>query len=325
LAIFVGSSNGTPLTGTVGSSGSAATGNWVTDGMQFYLVDLTTHSTIGILTVNISPTAPMGPVVFTANPNPIVPAAGATEGSTTLNWNAPGYGPLAIFVGTPGGEVQMTGSVGPSGSVTTPDWVTNGMQFFLVDLTTQSTLATLTVHLSAPPALTFSANPNPIVPAAGSTLGTTTISWSAPGYSNLAVLANGVQMTGTVGASGSVTTGNWVTDGMQFFLEDVTTGSVIASLTVLLTGVTPPTPVFTAQPNPISAADQATTLYWNAPGYSNLVIHVNSATGPALTGPVGSSGSVTTGPWVTNGMQFFLVNATTGATVASVVVQVGGG
>jgi hypothetical protein len=137
-------------------------------------------------------------------------------------------------------------------------------------------------------------------------------------------------MTGSLPSSGSAQTGNWVTNGMQFFLVDLTTNSAIASLTVHVSasGIPPP-PVeatFTANPNPIvsSTGVGVTTLTWNAPGYSNLVIYVNSPTGTAMTGSLPSSGSAQTGNWVTNGMQFFLVEASSGTSLASVTVTVQG-
>jgi hypothetical protein len=42
------------MTGAMGSSGFTRTGDWVTDGMQFFLVDLTTHTAIASLIVHVS-------------------------------------------------------------------------------------------------------------------------------------------------------------------------------------------------------------------------------------------------------------------------------
>jgi hypothetical protein len=65
-----------------------------------------------------------------------------------------------------------------------------------------------------------------------------------------------------------------------------------------------------------------TTLIWNAPGYSQLVIRVGSPTGPAMTGTLPFAGATNTGDWVTDGMQFFLVDLATGNSVANVTVRV---
>jgi hypothetical protein len=177
---------------------------------------------------------------------------------------------------------------------------------------------------------TFTANPNPIISSTGA--GMTTLTWNAPGYTQLVILVGsptGNPMTGTLGSSGSEPTGDWVTDGLQFFLVDLTTNSAIANVTVHVSCPScapPPQPTLTANPNPIIVVRGSlvgtTTLTWNAPGYSNLVIHVNSPTGTALTGSLPSSGSTPTGNWVTNGMQFFLVDANSGTSLASVTVTV---
>jgi hypothetical protein len=68
---------------------------------------------------------------------------------TTLTWNAPGASVIQIHVGSPSGPL-LTDNF-PSGSMATGQWVTNGMKFFLQDvsngkaLTVANTLAILTV------------------------------------------------------------------------------------------------------------------------------------------------------------------------------------
>jgi subtilase family serine protease len=110
--------------------------------------------------------------------------------------------------------------------------------------------ATVTVN-TLTPGVGFSANPNPIVSASGA--GTTTLSWSAAGYAQLEITVGsvtGTALTGTVGASGSVSAGKSVTDWTQFFLVDLTSHNAIASVTVrvipptltpVLTSISPPT------------------------------------------------------------------------------------
>ena len=50
-------------------------------------------------------------------------------------------------------------------------------------------------------------------------------------------------------------------------------------------------------------------------------LRVGSATGP-LMAQGGASGSATTGKWVSDGLQFFLVNAANGVTLATTTVNV---
>jgi hypothetical protein len=80
--------------------------------------------------------------------------------------------------------------------------------------------------------MVFSANPNPITLAAGANVGKTTLSWNAPGNSGLQIWVDGVLLDSGLPASGSVETGNWVSDGTSFALTNPATGQTIATLTV---------------------------------------------------------------------------------------------
>lgn len=89
---------------------------------------------------------------LTASPNPITSVSGG-YGQTTLNWSAQTAQMVEIHVNTPDGPVFAGG--GPTGSMQTGMWVTNGMKFFLQDvtggkaLTPANTIATLVVHFAA--------------------------------------------------------------------------------------------------------------------------------------------------------------------------------
>jgi hypothetical protein len=87
---------------------------------------------------------------LTASPNPI-PVMGSVVGSTTFSWNAPDAAYIEIHVGSPNGPLFVWS--GNHGSAETAPWVTEGMTFYLQDvtdgkpLTADNTLATLVVHL----------------------------------------------------------------------------------------------------------------------------------------------------------------------------------
>ena len=72
--------------------------------------------------------------------------------ATTLQWNAPAGSTVQIRVGNPAGTLFAEG--GSTGTATTGNWVTNGMLFYLQDvtggkpLTAANTLAVLIVQLS---------------------------------------------------------------------------------------------------------------------------------------------------------------------------------
>ncbi len=88
-------------------------------------------------------------------------------------------------------------------------------------------------------------------------------------------------------------------------------------------------PILTASPNPIPANGSpygVTTLTWNAPNSRVIEIHVGSPNGPLFTYNA-QSGSMQTGAWVTDGMTFYLQDATSGTstqaanTLATLVVR----
>jgi hypothetical protein len=90
---------------------------------------------------------------ITASPNPIHVVAGA-DGATTISWNAPTAQIIQVRIGSPTGAL-FTDNFN-SGSMQTAAWVTNGMTFYLQDvtngkpLTSQNTLATLVVSVVTP-------------------------------------------------------------------------------------------------------------------------------------------------------------------------------
>ena len=68
-----------------------------------------------------------------------------------------------------------------------------------------------------------------------------------------------------------------------------------------------PTPIVV----PHNRSTAVATLSWHAPGASQVEIHLNSAAGPLfMVG--GPTGSAQTGPWVTDGLEFFLVDVSKG-------------
>ena len=96
-----------------------------------------------------APCPAIGPPSLVAKPNPI-PVTGAV-GTTTITWMAPGVEAVEVRIGSPSGPLFASG--GDRGSAQTAAWVTEGMTFYLQDvtggkpLTADYTLATLVVHL----------------------------------------------------------------------------------------------------------------------------------------------------------------------------------
>jgi hypothetical protein len=108
------------------------------------------------LTVHVTPdgasTVDSGSAVLFANPNPIIVPGDQFFGQTMLSWNAPGASVVEIRVGSPTGS--LFSYTGPQGSAPTGTWVTDGMTFYLQDVTKGepgTTVGTATVYLALPP------------------------------------------------------------------------------------------------------------------------------------------------------------------------------
>jgi hypothetical protein len=93
-------------------------------------------------------TIDVGPAWMVANQNPIVVPRNRTNAVATLSWNAPGASVVEIHVGSATGPLFMVS--GPTGSAQTGAWVTDGLEFFLVDVSNGrpgTTVGTATVFL----------------------------------------------------------------------------------------------------------------------------------------------------------------------------------
>jgi hypothetical protein len=286
--------------------------------------------------VTVATAAPACTVTdFTADPNPISlydPAA-----TTTINVNA--ACPTDIRIGSPSGKLVASAKGVPYSSVV--HGVKDGTTYYLQtqgNTTAHGTLQTLTVGVQAGvlPCLvySFAATPNPIISPTLS--GTTNIT---------AVLSNVLfqnvpcpfdirvgSPSGTLfvtSQDASVTSaGPWVTNGMQFFLQqhgDTTPQGTLATLTMSVLASAPLCLVtdFSANPNPIiSPALAETSINVNANCFYDVRIG-GSAGQLFFTG--GGAASASTGPWVTNGMTFYLQlhgDATPAGTLGTLTVAV---
>jgi parallel beta-helix repeat protein len=129
-----------------GPSGGADILNMASDGANAF------EGNVCLTSVN-APCAFIAPSL-TASPNPIPVNGNAIVGQTTISWNAPGATVIEIHIGSPNGPVFT--DQGNRGSLQTGVWVSDGLTFYLQDvsggnpLTSDYTLATLVVHLQRP-------------------------------------------------------------------------------------------------------------------------------------------------------------------------------
>ena len=171
----------------------------------------------------------------------------------------------------------------------------------------------------------ITAFPNPIQECDGGS-GQTTISWGVTGIAEEVEIRVGA-VDGTLFAAGEATgsaeTGEWVTEGMVFYLLDRATGDVLDLVTVHLTELSCPPPVLVAASNPIRVCDMGlgqTTISWDATDITDRVeIRLGAVDGALFTNG-GPTGSHQTGRWVTDGMTFYLLDETNGSELDSETV-----
>ena len=362
VEIHIGSPQGT-LFAAGGSQGSAVTGPWVTDGLTFYLQDRTAgkelneENTLGVLSLqfgvgyglprkeNLALFA-LDPTTIT-NPNmptTIRVSQGVTVGEAHLVWNAPQVRGVEIHVGSPWGTLFATG--GPQGTATTGPWVTDALTFYLQDQNkprdSSGTIAVLMVHLTTsvetndqqyglasfyfdPATL-----PNPSLPTSVQAGGVGHLMWSAPGVSSVEIHVG--SPAGTLfarGASnGSATTGNWVSNGLSFYLQNgdqpLNRANTLAVLTALTVPQSPaPSQTYgmasfyftrstvpdtnvptTISPDPNSLLGTA-HLEWCAPGVDSVQIRIGSPSGVLFASGGSQDTAIATG-WVSDGLTFYL-------------------
>ena len=164
----------------------------------------------------------------------------------------------------------------------------------------------------------ISASPNPIQVCDGER-GQTTISWGVTGIAEEVEIRVGAvdgNLLADGAATGSAETGEWVTEGMVFYLLNRATGDLLDRVTVHLTELGCPPPVLVSSSNPIRVCDMGlgqTTISWDATDIADRVeIRLDSVDGSLFTSG-GPTGSHQTGRWVTDGMTFYLLDETDGS------------
>ena len=146
-------------------------------------------------------------------------------------------------------------------------------------------------------------------------LGKTTLTWDVRDTTTAVEIRSGAvdgPVITTGEAMGMHETGDTVEDGTTFFLINATTGELLDTVTVNHTEVGCPAPFLLISPTTIRVCDGSglgrTTLFWDTTDISEKPeIRVGAADGP-LFADLGPTASAATGEWVTDGLQFFLVD-----------------
>ena len=269
---------------------------------------------------------------ITANPNPIRINDGSGKGATTLYWSSGQTNTVEVRLGAPGGQLIARSGPGSFSQLTNKS-IREGTKIFLQDvsnnqpLTSAYTLDSVTLHLTAAPRGSITANPNPFVQDSQG-VGQTTVAWTSYGTTAVEIhvnAPNGPRFAGGDSGSFSMATGRWVVDGMTFYLQNVSNGlpltaaNTLATVTMSAVSLTPSGSI-SANPNPFVPNAQGlgqTTLTWTSAGTNNVELHVNAPNGNRLAATGPGSFSVTTGQWVRDGMTFYLQNVANGLPLTS--------
>jgi hypothetical protein len=314
-----------PATGTTIQSQNVSIGH-VTLTMPSFMVDLA---------LAITPFTVSGLGTITVSPNPIPVCDGSGYGAATVSWTASSATSIEVRMGSPTG--QLFARRGPTGDQQTGKWVPEGMVFYLQDVSNgpaspSNTLAVATAHLTTAgcgtnPSGTLTANPNPLTTCDGTGVGQTVLNWSTTNVSQIEIHVDSPSgpLFASGGSSGSLATGKWVSNGMSFYLQNVSGGLPLTAANTLATATVSfscATSSIAASPNPIPVCGSGfgvTTISWS----TSIASIVDVLVGPSLTlfasgSPVGNK---VTGQWVSNGFQFVLTNHQTGAQLAHTVVN----
>jgi glucose/arabinose dehydrogenase len=258
---------------------------------------------------------------ITANPNPVQVAAGGTTGITNVFWSSAQTSVVEVHRDSPSGPLFARTAAG-SFSLPTGNWVQEGTKLFLQDVTSRQpltsafTLDSVTLHVTAAPTGSITADPNPLI-TDWRGRGATILSWTSYGTSSVEIHVGAPNGNGFISSgpgSFSAPTGHWAAPGMTFYLQNTSNGlpltaaNTIAKVTLI--GGT-----ISAQPNPFTPNPQGlgrTTLTWTSTGTNRVEIHVNAPNGNLLTGSGPGTFTATTGQWVQNGMTFYLQNVSDG-------------
>jgi glucose/arabinose dehydrogenase len=275
---------------------------------------------------------------ITANPNPIRVIDGSGKGATTLFWSSRQTNRVEVHLGAPRGALLARSGAGNFSQLTNNS-IRDGTKVFLQDvsnnqpLTSTYTLDSVTLRVidgnaaNAAPRGSITASPNPFV-ADQNGNGQTTLTWTSNVISRVEIHINspdGPLFAGGDPGTFSLATGHWVTDGMKFYLQDVSNGLPLTAdntlATVTMRAVSP-TPVgsITAHPNPFTPDARGlgqTTLTWTSAGTNRVEVHLNAPNGSRLAATGHGTFSLTTGQWVRSGMTFYLQNVSNGLPLTS--------
>jgi hypothetical protein len=186
-----------------GTSGTATYSVQVAHQYKFWIGNQAGDTTVWKETPIFSVTQGPQPM-FSATPNPVVIPAGKTTAGYTLSWNAPYYAQVSIYavqnLNYPG-ELFCLGNTSGTGSAAENVQIGEVATLYLtayngctagtvVSSPPPSILKTISLTTMQGAAATINASPNPVTIPSGQTSAPYTLSWNAPGYSQVSIYAS---------------------------------------------------------------------------------------------------------------------------------------
>jgi glucose/arabinose dehydrogenase len=294
--------------------------SWSDHGTQFH--NIRTPATATGYVANFWKRPGFGTI--TANPNPVQLPAGSGTGVTNVFWSSAYTTKVQVHRDSPSGLLLAQTGRG-SFSQVTGNWVKEGTKIFLQDvssgqpLTSASTLDSVTLHATAAPVGSVTADPNPLITDPGQT----TLAWTSYGVSNVEIhvnAPNGNAFISSGPGSFSLRTPRWARSGMTFYLQNVSNGLPLTAANTLakvtLVGGTislAPTPLYVTDGSGLGVE----TVSWNSYGTSAVQVRVGSPSGAPFVYWGSGVGSQTTDKWVYNGEKFYLQDVSDGKPLTS--------
>jgi glucose/arabinose dehydrogenase len=297
--------------------------SWSDSGSQFHNISAPAASTNYVASFWKRP----GFGTITANPNPVQLLAGTTTGVTNVFWSSAQASAVEVHRDSPSG--QLFARTGPgSFFLPTGNWVQEGTKLFLQDitggqpLTSAYTLDSVTLHVTAAPTGSITADPNPLI-TDWRGRGATTLSWTSSGTSSVEIhvnAPNGNKIIGSGPGTFSTPTGHWAAPGMTFYLQNTSNGLPLTAANTIAT-VTMIGGKISISPNPIIVTDGSglgvATVTSTAFGTSAVQVRVDSPSGGLLYSFSSGTFSGITNKWVQNGQKFYLQDVSNGKPLTS--------
>ena len=230
--VRIGSASGDLFARQAGNSQTVKeTGNWVTNGMVFYLINTATGEVLGSETAVFSADGCANSLTTSSNP---VQVCSGTTAEVLITANASVA--YEIRVNSPSGDLFATQAGNTPVSKMTGKWVTDGMQFFLVKANTQTVLSELKINFTTTGCpSSISVNPSVIKACFSSSAEAKITAWAPVDYEVRVSSPSGDLFAKKLANTKlEQASGKWITNGLKFFVINSATKETLAQTTAVV-------------------------------------------------------------------------------------------